>query len=120
MSAQLTLFQRPAPSPQPPAAPARPLARTSDPDTSKAAAAEIQSSVGARALAVLRLIVAHPECTGSELAKFNGDATNHEVCRRVSLLINANLVEVPYSRECTVTKRAARVYRSLAREDSHA
>ena len=120
MSAQLTLFQRPAPSPQPPAAPARTLARTSDPDTSKAAAAEIQSSVGARALAVLRLIVAHPECTGSELAKFNGDATNHEVCRRVSLLINANLIEVPYSRECTVTKRAARVYRPLCREADRA
>lgn len=90
---------------------ARNLARRSDPATSKAAAAQIAPRIGARALAVLALIKRWPGCTGAELAARDGQPSNHEVMRRVSILIRAGLIEVTCERACTVSGRLARAYR---------
>jgi predicted transcriptional regulator len=88
-------------------------ARRRDPATSHVAAASVQRKVRPQVLRLLELIRQHPDRTAGELAAASlGELDFHTVCRRVSALERADLIDVnDVGRECSVRGTVQRTYR---------
>lgn len=89
-------------------APQTPIARRTDPESSKAAAEDITES-GLRAhqqAEVLRLVRAHPKHTSLELAQ-HGSLDRYAIARRLPELERAGLVRRGEIRPCSVGARPA-------------
>lgn len=93
--------------------------RRNDPATSHVAAASVQRKVKPQVLRLLDLIRQYPDRTAGELAEASlGELDFHTVCRRVSALERADLIEIDdVGRECRVRGTVQRTYR--VKEDSH-
>lgn len=89
-------------------APQTPIARRSDPESSKAAAREITES-GLRVrqqTEVLRLVRAYPNRTSLELAQ-HGSLDRYVIARRLPELEQAGLVKRGEMRRCSIGARPA-------------
>lgn len=87
--------------------------RRTDPVTSHVAAASVQRKVKPQVLKLLDLIRQYPDRTAGELAAASmGELDFHTVCRRVSALERADLIEIDnVGRECRVRGTVQRTYR---------
>ena len=89
---------------------ARKLARSSDPSTSKEAAAHIAPKLGKLQESVLLMIAALPGLTVKETADAFG-MEERQIGRRVSELLKMGKIKVSGSRECEITGRKARTFK---------
>lgn len=82
---------------------ARKLARSSHPETSKAAARAVAGKVAMVQLEVLGMLAAHPGCTVSELAQRYGLRDPRHIGRRLPELVEAGKATRGQARLCRVT-----------------
>jgi hypothetical protein len=104
------LFDFP-PSPPPADDYSRPLRRNSDPATSHEAARYAADRLGEWHQRALEAVRGCQGGTASEIAASIGDATNHNLSRRLPELERLGLVVRGPARECRVTHRSAATWR---------
>lgn len=113
MSSSPGLFDR-EPSPAPAdqyEVPARRLARRCDPKTSRESARYAAQHLGDWQQRALEAVRGCSGGTASEIAASIGEATNHQLSRRLPELERAGLVVRGEARECSVTHRSAAIWR---------
>jgi len=102
-----------APSPGPLFdAPARNLARTTDPNTSKAAAQEVVNSphLGDEQRRTMALLEANPGSTANDLSRLAGDADPRRINRRLGELRSAQKAYRSGTKRDPVTNKACAVW----------
>ena len=94
-----------------------PVARTTDPETSKEAAEVVTTSGQRRSQinAAVRLVRRHPGLTGNELAAY-GILTERQLSRRLSDAHDAKLIEPGEARKCSVSGARARTWFPVAQK----
>lgn len=94
---------------------AAPLARRTDPETSKAAARAVAATLGARQRYALDVVRRYGGLTATEMSQREGIGDPRVLNRRLSELAVLGLVSRGVARRCTVTGKDAHVYWEVGR-----